>query len=83
MLKKKHRPVLESCKIINTGSFKFAVSLGQFYMLHEGDSCGHSVIPKITLSHSKSKTIKTFLYKDADTRRVRNSSTTIQGPGEH
>lgn len=77
--KVKTRPVLESCKSKNTGGFKFVVNLGQFYMLREGDS----VIPKITLSHNKSKTSKALLYKDADTGRVGNISTTIQGPGEH
>jgi len=81
MFKVKIRAVLESCKIINTGSFKFAVNLGQFYMLLEGDFCGHSIIPKIILSHNKSKTSKALLYKDVDTGTVGNI--TIQGPGEH
>lgn len=52
-------------------------------MLREGDSCGRSIIPKITLSHNKSKTSTALLYKDADTGRMGGISTTIQGPGEH
>lgn len=33
--KVKTRPVLESSKIINPGSFKFVVNLGQFCIQHE------------------------------------------------